>query len=288
MRDFLVQLSKMDRRWVFLGVAVLTVLPFLFPLKLATTPTRYTQLVFDEIEALKPAGEPGAKPILLSVDYDPGTLAELDPMGKALLRHIFQRKGMVFVLSFSPTGTALAQETLEGVAAEFKDKGIVEGVHYAFLGFNTPYGVVIQSIGRDIRDNYPRDTRGVPLDEMPLFRGVRNYDDIHLVIDLAGTSMPAAWIGNAVERFGARFAMGVTNVMAADFTPYIPQQAKGMIGGLRGAAEYEVLLEERYGVPPGDAVRGMDSQSITHFYILFLIVLGNVGYFLGRKKGGAQ
>jgi len=288
MRQFFISLSRMDRRWVFLGVGILTVVPFFFPMGLPIQITRYTELVYAEIESMKPASDPDSKPILLAMDYDPGTLAELEPMAKAVLRHIFSRKGKVIVVSFLPTGAGLAKETLDNIAAEFENEGIVEGVNYAYLGFNTPVGVVVQSIGRDIRDNYPTDTRKVPLDEMPLFKGVQNYDDLHIVIDLAGSNLPAVWITNAVERFGARFAMGVTNVMAADLTPYIPQQAKGMISGLRGAAEYETLLHDQYGLKVGDAVRGMDSQSITHVYILLLIILGNIGYFLSRKKGGAQ
>lgn len=289
MREFLIKLSRMDRRYVFLGVALFTVVPFFKPCGLPVAVTRYTQLVFDEVDALKPAGDPTSKPILLSMDYDPGTLAELGPMAKAILRHIFEKKAKVIVLSFMPTGSALAQETLLSVAKEYEEEGIEQGVHFAFLGFNTPAGVVIQSIGRDIRDNYPKDTRGVPLDDMPLFEGVKDYQDIHIVIDLAGNQFPVTWIGNAVERHKARFAMGVTNVMAADFTPFIASgQSKGMLSGLRGAAEYEVLLKEKYGVKLDEATMGMDSQSATHFLILGLIILGNLGFFLAGRKEGSK
>ena len=230
------------------------------------------------------------------MDFDPGTLAELGPMAKAVLRHVFHRHGEVVVISFLPTGAGLARDLLDAVAAEFNQEDVAagrapsieEGVNYAYLGFNTPYGAVIQSIGVDIRANYPKDVRGVPLDDMPIFRNVKNYKDLQIVLDLSGTNIPQGWISNAVERFGARFAMGVTNVMAADFTPYIPLQSKGMIAGLRGAAEYEELVHERYGDPLGRAAEGMDPQSITHMYILLLIVLGNLGFFLGRKKAGER
>ena len=283
MRDFLIKLSKMDRRYVFLGVAILTIVPFFLPMKLPIKITRYTQLVYDEVDAIKPATDPDAKPILLAMDYDPGTTAELGPMAKAILRHIFARNGKVIVLTFLPTGALLAQTTIQQVAAEFPE--IKEGVNYAFLGFKTPPDAVVQSIGSEIRDNYPVDYRGVPVDTMPIFAGVHNYQDIHLVIDLAGNSLPVTWIGSAVERYGARFAMGVTNVMAADFTPYIPQQSHGMLSGLRGAAEYErLIVDHGYWPKLDEAGRGMDSQSITHIFILALIVLGNLGYFLGLGR----
>ena len=88
MREFFIALSRMDRRFVFLGVAICTALPLVLPMGLPIKVGRYTTLVFDEVEAAKPASDPTAKPILLSMDFDPGTLAECHPMSKAILRHI--------------------------------------------------------------------------------------------------------------------------------------------------------------------------------------------------------
>jgi len=274
----------MDRRWVFLGIALCTILPFFFPMQLKIIPTRYAQLVYAEIEKVKPASDPDSKPVILSMDYDPGTEPEIGPMAKALLRHIFAKKGKVIVLSFLPTGSGLAQQTLLDVASEFEDKGIEEGVHWAYLGFNTPPSVCIQSIGVDIRQVYPKDFRGKPLDELPLFKGVKNYDDIQICIDLSGTQLPETWMIHAVERFGARLAIGVTNVMSANYTPTIPKQSKGMLTGMRGAAEYEQMMkDDGYWPTLEGGARGMDSQSISHGFIILLIIVGNLGYFLSRK-----
>ncbi len=289
MRQFFVWLSGLDRRFVFLGVALFTAIPFFLPMGLPIESTRYTEMVFNEVEALKPVTDPGFKPLILSMDFDPGTMAELGPMAKAILRHVFARKSGVIVLTFVAMGSALAQETLISVAREFKDQGIEEGRNFVFLGFTAPPDAVIQSIGRNIRDNFPTDYRKKPIDEMPLFKTVKNFQDIHISIDLAGSTMPSIWMASAVERFNARFAMGVTNVMAADYTPFIPEQSRGMIAGLRGAAEYERMLNDKYGLKLGDGARGMDSQSITHLFVITLIVLGNLGYFLAaRKKGGER
>ena len=85
-------------------------------------------------------------------------------------------------------------------------------------------------------------------------------------------------------------AMGGAGLLSC-FHPDDQPRVLAHMEGMRGAAEYEVLVE-RAGYWPkyGDAVKGMDSQSATHILILLLIVIGNAGYFLGRKKkrGGAQ
>jgi hypothetical protein len=56
-------------------------------------------------------------------------------------------------------------------------------------------------------------------------------------------------------------------------------QINGLIGGLRGAAEYETLLERK-----GKATSGMDAQSATHFMIILLILACNLFYFVTRRK----
>ena len=49
--------------------------------------------------------------------------------------------------------------------------------------------------------------------------------------------------------------------------------------GLKGAAEYEKLIGK-----PEKAYLGMKAQSIAHVAIILLVLLGNVVYFLSRRK----
>ena len=56
-------------------------------------------------------------------------------------------------------------------------------------------------------------------------------------------------------------------------------QITGLLGGLRGAAEYETLLNQA-----GKATAGMDAQSATHFLIIGLIIVCNVCYLLSGRK----
>jgi len=55
-----------------------------------------------------------------------------------------------------------------------------------------------------------------------------------------------------------------------------------MLSGLRGAAEYEKLINA-----PGIATKLMDAQSLAHLLIITLIVLGNVAFVVKqRSKAG--
>ena len=60
--------------------------------------------------------------------------------------------------------------------------------------------------------------------------------------------------------------------------PYVEPSMVGLLGGLKGAAEYEALIKQK-----GTATAGMDAQSIAHLLIVLFIVLGNIAYFISKK-----
>lgn len=279
-KQFLRRVATMDRRFVYLGVAVFVVIPVLWPWGLPIRVTPEARAVFDEVDEATEAG----KPVLLSFDFDPGTMAELGPMARGILEHVFSNHGKVIVLTFMPTGAGLAEKMLFEVANKY---GAEYGKDFVYLGYKFPPAAVILSIGEDIRLTIPRDAyRNVPLDQLDMMKNVKNYKDIQVVVDLAGNAMPEAWITNAWARYGANFTMGVTAVQAPDYKPFLlAGQSKGMLGGMRGAAEYEKLLRDR-GIyeRPGPAMLGMDPQSAVHVFIILTILLGNLAYFLTRKR----
>ena len=85
--------------------------------------------------------------------------------------------------------------------------------------------------------------------------------------------------------FGVPIGCGCTAVSAPTLYTYLQtNQMVGMLGGLKGAADYETLV----GIKGGQAVRGMAPQSVAHLVIILFIIIGNVAYFSQRKKGGAR
>jgi len=161
-----------------------------------------------------------------------------------------------------------------------EEKGAVEGEDYVIIGYKVGTIAVMLSIGEDIRLAYPTDYNGVPLDDYPVMSKVKNYNDIGAVVTVSGSTMPDAWVAYAHERYGATVVSGVTAVMAADYYPYLQTgQMSGLLGGLKGAAEYETLINH-----PDSATRGMDAQTIVHLMIVFMVLLGNVAFFLILRK----
>jgi len=276
--NWLVKLSKIDRRVVFLLIGAAAVIPLLKPLWLPVHVTEHVQKVFDFIENIPVEGQA----VLLSVDYTPETFPELHPMTLAILRHCFTRNLKVVCMTLQPAGPGIAELALGTVAAEYGRK---YGEDYVLLGYRPGISPVILGIGEDIKRVFVTDNYATDLGDIRMMDEIRNYDDIALVVTISGSSIPESWISYAHSRYGQLIASGVTAVMAADFYPYLQTgQFIGMLGGLKGASEYEILVERAgFSRERKTATIGMDSQSVVHLVIIVFIVLGNLAYFASRR-----
>ncbi len=272
------RLLNIDRRiifvFVFLGVAIPLMIDFSFPIK----PTEPVERVYAEFERVASEEDPV---VLLSFSYGASTVPEMQPMALAILRHAFSKDIKIVAICLWPEAPGLALQALEQVAGEY---GKEYGTDYAFLGYKPGMWAPIINMGQDFHDTWPRDTRGTPIDEVPVTASIRNLNDFNLVFDLAaGDSIEFWWIPFGVEKFQFPFSAGCTAVMAPDLYPFLQSdQLRGMMGGLAGAAEYEKLVEI-----PGTATAGMRAQSITHLIIVAFILIGNAAYFASRRKGTA-
>lgn len=267
------RLMRLDRRWIFLSIALIVAAPFVFNWSLppgSVSPP--TQALYDFIESL-----PAGTPVLISFDYGPASMPELQPMAMALARHILKRKLRLLGMSLWPPGTALCEEAFSKVGEEL---GAVQGHDWVNLGYKPGAVQVILGLGTDVGQVYRTDSRGIPIAELPIMAGIRSYDDIGLVIDLAAGSSPGDWVRYAQARFHQDLALGVTAVMATDVYVYLQsKQVLGLLNGLKGAAEYESLIKHR-----GLGSLGMTSQSIAHLAIIFFVIVGNIGYFATRRR----
>jgi hypothetical protein len=271
---------SVDRRYIFIVVAIGVIIPFLAPLKLGVTESPPVKRVYDFIEDYPEGSD---KAVLVSFDYDPSTQPELSPMAEAILIQCFEKKIPVVAICLHPGGPGLALEALSVTADR---AGAVYGEDYVFLGYKVGGSAVILSMGENIKTVFPIDYWGTSVEELPLMGKVANYNDIHLAITLSGTTYPDVWVAFAHERYDANVAAGVTAVMAADYYPYLQTgQMVGLIGGLKGAAEYEKLIgyEDIFG-KPGKGIKGMDAQTVIHVFIVLIVILGNIAYMMTLRS----
>ena len=272
--DVFLKIGSVDRRWIFLIIAAVVIVPLLFPIGLPIRATNTTKDVYDAIERL-----PAGSNVLLSTEYSPSTRPENHPMTISILRHLFKNNHKVFVTCLWPDGQFMAQDALNQVAKNEFNK--VYGEDYVFLGFRPGNEAVVKGIVINIRKIYTVDVYQKKIDEIPLMKGINNFKDFDFLFSSsAGFPGTIEWVQYASDPTGVPMASGVTSIQVNEVMPYVQAgQMVGVLAGMPGAAEYESLINQK-----GSATSGMDAQSVAHLVIVLFIILGNISFFIERKR----
>lgn len=267
------RLQSIDRRWIFLAMAVAVLWPTYKPIGLPVTVTREAQSLYDAVEAL-----PAGSALLLGVDYGPSTEPELTPMGKAVIRHAVGRGVRVVMISLLADAPGIGNELLMWSQSEL---GAVDGADIAYLGYKAGTSAVILAMGTEVAAAFPTDYKGNALADLPIMEGLESLPDFDLIIGLEATGVMDVWIQYAGDGMEIPVGGGVTAVSAPEYYVFLQSgQMVGLLGGMKGGAEYEALV-----AAPDSATMGMDAQSLGHFVIVLFIILGNLGYLLGGRAG---
>ncbi|MBD3286410.1 hypothetical protein GF359_07615 [candidate division WOR-3 bacterium] len=311
---FIRWVTNIDRRIIFLLMFVVVLVPILIDIPLETDVGPTVEAAYTAVDTLPPGSV-----IMLSVDYDATSYPECHPMIVAVSNHAFSKGLRIILVAHIPTGLPLGQAAVEEAAFEYNklhkqeydaaikqaittypDTSSVEfrqvredaavkykkryGVDYVNLGFRPGLASIMVGMGREIRDFYAQDYKSTDVDSLPMMKRVHNYEDIALLASFAHGKQVEYWIQYAGARYGQKIIAGVTGVVIPDLYPFLQsKQLSGLIGGLKGANEYEFLLGRK-----GLGTKGMPAQSTAHILVIFLIVLGTIFEFilsiLSRRK----
>jgi len=267
------RLLNIDRRIIFIFVAVAVTIPLLIKFSMPVVATRDVKSIYNKINSLHAGSH-----VLISFDYDPASKEELQPMAIALLHHCFKKNIKVIGMTLNPGGSGLADSAITDVGKEYNRKYKED---YDFLGYKTGTELVMINMGENIYSAFPKDFYGNATSDLPVLKGVQTLQDFDYVIDLASGSSIEAWIAFGKEKYGFDLGGGCTAVIGPDMYPFLhSKQLNGLMSGLKGAAEYETLINRK-----SSAVAGMSPQSVVHVLVVFFVLFGNTLYFMsGRKK----
>ncbi len=275
------KLLNLDRRIIYAVIMLSVLVPLWFPLGLPIEPTPSTKAAFEAVEKL-----PEGALLLLSADYGPSTKVELHPVVLATFDQAMRQNKKVAFMALYPEGQALSNEAIATMQKKYPDKKY--GVDFVNLGYKAGNEAPLVSMGLDFRGQFPTDSKGTPLSDIPMLSRVTRLSQFDLVASYsAGYPGALEHIRTTATQYGRPLVVVATAVMTPQYLPYFEsKQVIGLVGGLRGAAEYENLCGFE-----GTAVPGMDAQSIAHFTIAGLIVFSNLMSLLAwwkKRKEAAE
>ncbi len=245
------------------------------PIGLPIPISKETQVLYDFVDTI-----PSGKTVYIGFDYYASSLAEMEPAAIALIRHCFSRDIKVLSAGITAESGSLLERAMDVVLPDFPDKKY--GEDWVNLGYKGSGNVFFEAMGVDIINAANGvDFYGKRLEAMPLMQEVKSLKDVALAASIGslgeGLSVYVKMIGVplGVPVTGACFAVSIPESMPL----FQSGQLTGMLAGMKGAAEYEQLINT-----PGTATVGMDAQSLTHLLIVLFVIVGNVQYFLSKRK----
>ncbi|MCL4424610.1 MAG: hypothetical protein M1299_09805 [Firmicutes bacterium] len=272
------KMQKINKYYIYALLVIALVIPMFVPLGLPISITADTRKVYDLMEKIPPGS-----PILMSFDYTANAVAEMDPMATALLKQAFKRGLKVVLFSQGDQGAVLAQKIGDDLAGKMKKN---YGTDYVHLGYKPGGTVVLRRMVEDLWDAAANvDMNGKPLSSFPLMQNIKKITDVKAIVVISnGSPGFVEWLNYVTGPQKMPLFGGTVSVMVPGYMPYVQSgQFAGLLQGSRGTAEYELLIKE-----PGKAVSAQDSQSLSHLYLVTLLVLGNLGYFLRKKPADGR
>ena len=280
-------IQGLDRRWIFLGMGVFTVIGLQLNIVLPLYPSEQVTQYLETIENLPPGST-----VLLSADYGASTLPELGPMHERTIYHVLKKKHKLLTIAMSVEGPILTTLAMDGWALP---RLAAEGIHPATdidfirLGYKTSGDIAMQNLNTNFRKACSTDSRGRDIwdkPDIPIMHGIESMKDIDLLISLtAGRPGIVEWLSQVQRQSNVTTMAGVTAVIAPELFPFFHSgQLTGFLDGLVGVAVYETELGHGDEQPS----RAMTVQSLVHYLLVLLIIVVNVDYLVKRRRQGGR
>lgn len=212
-------------------------IPVLLQQTFPEEPTPLAQAAFDQIDQL-----PAGSKVLLAFDYDPASEGELAPMATSLVHQCAEKGHKMYFMALWPVGAQMIRGTIGRVIHDHYPEAVY-GTDYVDLGFKAGNEAVIKTIASDLGLYYPTDSKGTAIAEIPMMDGVVSLANFDLFVNVsAGYPGSKEWVLYAATPLKKPFVVGCTGVQAPTIYPYVPSQVQGLLGAIKGAAEYEFIV----------------------------------------------
>jgi hypothetical protein len=269
------RIEKMDRRIMIWALVLTTAIAGIFPIPLPIAISEPARRAYNIVDSLQPGDL-----VVMAPDFQAGSWASCGPSGVAILKHM-QTKGVkvVFISGYRPDAAPLASQLVEGSGLNTKKYG----EDYVQLGYVPGEETFIAALAKDFRANIKTDVHGTSIDQIPILQNVNDPSAFKLVVVLASSETPVWWVRQWNIPFGVQIITANTGATVGGTLPWYPDKGvSAYLDDAAGAGQYEYISGF-----PGAATQLLGMQNITHIWVIFWIVLGNIAY-LSQKNGGKQ
>jgi len=268
--------QNIDRRILYAIVALVVSVP------LVVMPNYHPTKIFDEVKNAYNTIEnvPKDKLVFISTIWSGSTQAENGEQTKVIVTHLFKTNRKFVIISWDTSGDKLTYDLVEALSKKYNKTYGEDWVH---LGYRLPnLQTMLRGFGTNFNGTFKADRNGTLLKDIPLTKNVKGAKDFGCVVDITPSATLEAWIAYFCEPYKIPLVYCPSAVLAASAYPFLDsKQISGMLNGVIGASQYEVLIGENK--KPTNAGAMSLSLSLAHIMILIFIVFGNVAYLIEKR-----
>ncbi|MEM1549238.1 MAG: hypothetical protein QXE58_03540 [Candidatus Methanomethylicia archaeon] len=270
------KLENIDVRIIYLILWIVILWPFIYPIGLPVSIGSYAISYAKTIDELPPDSM-----VVVSFDFSLGSLGELYPIVVATMHHLFTKPIKIAIIAIWVDGPIVANMVLDELKPEAPPYNKKYGVDWIFLGYVPGGETAMAALGKDFWSTLPLDyIYKKPVSEYPIMQKLRSAADVTLLVSFeTGTPGADEWVRQWYVPYKVPMIVGCIGVMAPTIVPYVAGgQVKGMLPGLRAAAEYELIIGRK-----GLGVASADALSTSHMVVIIFVIIGNISYIARRR-----
>lgn len=277
---------NIDRRiyygLLFIIVCLLLLYPIGVPLKVSPEVTATWQMIDD----LQPGDF-----VIINFCLSASGYAQLEGAVNSMIAHIFEKPGVTAMfMMVSDQAPIMLEEVItnngvlmpgESTFPWYDIRGKAYGEDYVNMGYYPGISNFIAALSMNFRDSLG-DTDWYGEDVTGFFEshGIQTAEDVDLVVSFDSDDGAGDFMRYFFLEYDTPVIQSMIGVMVANSkVQYNAGNYAGIVPSIRGAAEYQFL--QNY---PGMALTQMDAFSVVQFYLIALMIVGNLGYHLYGKK----
>lgn len=269
-------LRKLDRRYLMVVMLILMIIPAVNPLGIPIPISDYTREVYNYIENL-----PSGSIIVVANNVDVALWPEEETFAKALFWHLGEGPHKFVIVNFGADSPLLISGALTDINFEISFPNKKYGDDYVLMGFLAGGETAMASFATNPQGVFEQDFYGTPIEQLSIMKELKGASDIDLIVHITGSDADSP-VRQWVETFHIPYAAAPTIGWVPTYMPYYNAgQLVGLIAGVQGGAEYELLIGR-----PGSGLAINDALSLAFLFTILLAILGNIDHLISRLKGG--
>jgi uncharacterized membrane protein YtjA (UPF0391 family) len=272
--DWAKKLQNIPRPITAAITILIIIIPMIYPLNIPVPVTDEIKDFYEYVQNL-----PSGAVVLFAFDCETVQWVRTGGGVVATLNLLLREPVRIIIFSITPDAQPIYPILLSLLTIP---EGKKYGVDFVYFGYISGGEAALAQLAFNLRSP-GKDYLGNKFDTLPIMDNVHDHNDVALLIQNdGGGETTKMYVRQWSSPYKVKMAMLQTPVNTVMNLPFrATGQIQWVIWDNAGGAELETLLGYS-----GWGTANTNAQNLLHIFIILMVILGNIGYALEKKKRG--